>query len=116
MSQLSSIAEDGGRLALHPLEVKGRFIRWRRRVFVLLMLVYLVLPLWKVGGFPALHLDLEQRHFFILGKTFNAQDFGLVLLGVGTFVFGLLAVTAWRGRVWCGWACPQTVFLEGLYR
>ena len=52
----------------------------------------------------------------LFGWTFNSQDFWMVVLLLLAFVFGLLLVTAWKGRVWCGWGCPQTVFLEGLYR
>ena len=56
------------------------------------------------------------RRFYLFGGTFNAQDVWLVLFLATAVGFALLFVTAWRGRVWCGWACPQTVFLEGLYR
>lgn len=60
--------------------------------------------------------DVQQRRFFLLGQTFNAQDLWLVLLLTLGFTFALLFVTAAYGRVWCGFACPQTVFLEGVYR
>jgi cytochrome c oxidase accessory protein FixG len=85
-------------------------------VFFVLIVIYLVAPFLSIGGRPLLRLDMEHRRFFFFGETFNPQDAWLVL-GFGLiFVFGLLLVTAWRGRVWCGWACPQTVFLEGVYR
>lgn len=115
-AQLSSIRADGGRLAIHPLEVKGRFITWRRVTFIALIAIYLLAPLVRVGGHPAVHLDVAARRFYLLGGTFNAQDFWMVLLLATGFVFSVLFVTAWRGRLWCGWACPQTVFLEGVYR
>ncbi len=115
-AQLSSIRADGGRLAIHPLEVKGRFITWRRVTFIALIAIYLLAPLVHLGGHPAVHLDVGARRFYLLGGTFNAQDFWMVLLLATGFVFSVLFVTAWRGRLWCGWACPQTVFLEGVYR
>src|SRR5690606_15381738 len=65
---------------------------------------------------PALYLDVVGRRFFLFGATFNAQDFWLVIFLLTSFAFALLFFTAWLGRVWCGWACPQTVFLEGVYR
>jgi cytochrome c oxidase accessory protein FixG len=114
--RLSSIRADGSRLPIHPLEVRGRFIRFRRATFAALIAIYLAAPLVKIGGHPAIHLDVEARRFYLLGGTFNAQDFWMVLLLAVGFVFSVLFVTAWRGRVWCGWACPQTVFLEGVYR
>lgn len=115
-AQLSSIRADGGRLAIHPLEVKGRYITWRRVTFAVLIAVYLAAPLLTVGGHPAVHLDVAARRFYLLGGTFNAQDFWMVLLLATGFAFSVLFVTAWRGRLWCGWGCPQTVFLEGVYR
>lgn len=108
--------QDGSRLLIHPADVKGKWNRRRRVVFGVLIALYLAAPFLSVNGRPFLRLDVQQRRFFFLGATFNAQDVWLLLLLVLAFLFGLLAVTAWRGRVWCGWACPQTVFLEGLYR
>lgn len=91
-------------------------MRWRRVAFGFLIAFYVLTPLLEVGGRPALQLDVQRRRFYLFGYTFNAQDFWMVLLLVLAFAFGLLFVTAWRGRVWCGWGCPQTVFLEGVYR
>ncbi len=59
---------------------------------------------------------MARRHFYLFGATFNVQDVWIVLFLAAAVVFSLLFVTAWRGRAWCGWACPQTVFLEALYR
>lgn len=115
-SQLSSIRADGGRLAIHPLEVVGRFMTARRITFAILVGVYVAAPSIHIGGHPAVHLDVQNRRFYLLGDTFNAQDFWMVVLGLTAFMFGILFVTAWRGRLWCGWACPQTVFLEGIFR
>ena len=113
---LGSMKQDGSRLMIHPADVKGRWMNWRRAVFAVLIAVYVAGPLIPVGGHPMIQLDVEHRRFFLFGSTFNAQDFWMVLLLVLSFAFGLLLVTAWKGRVWCGWACPQTVFLEGVYR
>lgn len=114
--QLSSIRADGGRLALHPLEVKGGFMTGRRITWAVLLAIYVVVPLVDVGGHPAVQLDFDARRFYLFGATYNAQDFWLALPLTLGFTFFLLFLTAWRGRLWCGWACPQTVFLEALYR
>ena len=116
IGQLTSINPDGSRKAIHPADVRGRFITWRRRVFYLLIAVYVALPFIRVNGHPAIHLDITARRFYLFGGTFNAQDFWIVVLLTLTAGFTLLFVTAWLGRAWCGWACPQTVFLEGVYR
>lgn len=116
LERLGSINVDGSRKHPQPADVKGRFMTARTWVYALLIVVYVALPFLKVGGYPALQLDVAARRFYLFGSVFNAQDFWraaflVVILGVG-----LLFVTAWVGRVWCGWACPQTVFLEGVYR
>lgn len=116
IDQLTSMKEDGSRLGLHPADVKGRFLTRRRLVFAVLIAIYVALPLVQVGGHPAVHLDVAARRFYLFGSTFNAQDFWLVLFLFTTVGFSLLFATAALGRVWCGWACPQTVFLEGVYR
>jgi cytochrome c oxidase accessory protein FixG len=106
----------GRRHEIHPADVKGRFHRARLLVFALLIGVWIALPLAKIGGHPAVFLDVDERQFFLFGAAFNSQDTWLLFFlftGVG---FGLVYATALAGRVWCGWACPQTVFLEGVFR
>jgi cytochrome c oxidase accessory protein FixG len=107
---------DGLRHAIQLADVKGRFHRARMAVFGLLVVFWVALPCVQLRGHPAVFLDVEKREFFLFGATFNAQDTWLLfflLTGIG---FGLVYGTALAGRVWCGWACPQTVFLEGVFR
>ncbi len=111
-----SLRQDGSRRFVQPADVRGRFTRLRWVVFAALIAVYAALPWISVGGHPAIFLDIEHRRFFLFGATFNAQDAWLVFFLVSGVGFGLIALTAVLGRVWCGYACPQTVFLEGVYR
>jgi cytochrome c oxidase accessory protein FixG len=111
-----ALRPDGRRVAIQTIDVRGRFIRARRITFGVLFAIYAAAPLVRIGGHPAIHLDVAARRFYLLGGTFNAQDFWIVLFLATALLFTLLFLTAWHGRVWCGWACPQTVFLEGLYR
>lgn len=113
---LGSMKQDGSRLDIYPADVKGLWTRWRRIVFAVLIGFYVLAPFIPVGGHPMIQLDVQHRRFYLFGTTFNAQDFWMVVLLMLAFAFGLLLLTAWKGRVWCGWGCPQTVFLEGLYR
>jgi len=114
--ETAALRPDGRHVAIHPLDVRGRFIRARRFGFALLLALYVAAPLVPVRGHPAVFLDVARRRFFMFGATFNAQDFWIAAFVAAALVFSLLFVTAWRGRLWCGWACPQTVFLEALYR
>jgi cytochrome c oxidase accessory protein FixG len=103
-------------VAIRPADVRGRFTTARRVVFAVLIAIYVTLPWVPVGGHPAVLLDIGGRRFYLFGATFNAQDVWMtvvLLLGIG---LGLILVTALLGRVWCGWGCPQTVFLDAVYR
>jgi cytochrome c oxidase accessory protein FixG len=112
----AALPASGRRHAIQPADVKGRFHATRIVVFAVLIGIWIALPIVKIGGHPAVFLDVDERRFFLLGATFNSQDTWLLfflLTGVG---FGLVYATALAGRVWCGWACPQTVFLDGVFR
>jgi cytochrome c oxidase accessory protein FixG len=114
--QASSLATDGKRNFVYPADVKGRFARARKAVFVVLIAVYAALPWITIGGHPAVFLDVDRREFFLFGGVFNAQDAWMTVFLFTGSAFGLVVLTAVAGRVWCGWACPQTVFLDGVYR
>ncbi|MFT3765723.1 MAG: cytochrome c oxidase accessory protein CcoG [Minicystis sp.] len=112
----SSLRTDGKRNFVHPADVRGRFNTGRKIGFWALIAVWLALPWIKINGQPTLFLDIEHRKFFLFGATFNAQDIWLMFFLLTGVAFGLVYLTALLGRVWCGYACPQTVFLEGIYR
>ena len=113
---VTTIRPDGSRPYLHPAATRGRFTVARRAVALTLLVIYLALPWIQVNGHPAVFLDVARLRFHLFGLTLAAQDLWLlffVFTGVG---FSLFFVTALFGRIWCGWACPQTVFLEHVYR
>jgi cytochrome c oxidase accessory protein FixG len=112
----SSLSTDGKRNFIYPADVKGRFTRARQIVFVALIAIYAALPWIKIGGEPAVFLDIVRRRFYLFGATFNAQDIWMTVFLLTGAAFALVYATALLGRGWCGWACPQTVFLEAVYR
>lgn len=112
----SSLRADGSRNYVHSADVTGRFTRLRYGIFAVLIAVYVVLPFVKVGGHPAVFIDIVNRRFYLFGAVFNAQDFWLVFFLLSGIGLTLLIVTALKGRLWCGYACPHTVFLEGVFR
>jgi len=116
LDTVTTIRADGSRLFLHPADTRGRFTTARKFTALGLIGFYLALPWIKIGGYPAVFLDVAERRFHFFGWILAAQDMWLLfflLTGVG---FSLFFITALLGRVWCGWACPQTVFLEHVYR
>ncbi len=113
---VTTIRPDGSRPYLHPAATRGRYTSARRVVALTLLVIYLALPWIQINGHPAVFLDVARLRFHLFGLTLAAQDLWLlffVFTGVG---FSLFFVTALFGRIWCGWACPQTVFLEHVYR
>lgn len=113
---LATLEPDGRRRWLRPRPSKGRWHRLRLVVAVGLILVYTLVPWTTVGGMPTVLLDLVERRFVFFGTVFRPTEtllFGLLFLSVFVTVFLLTAIL---GRVWCGWACPQTVYMEFVYR
>ena len=113
---LSTINEDGSRRFLHPVEARGRFTFWRRVVAMLIIGVFIALPLIKINGYPAVLFDLAERRFHLFGLTFVSRDFWLGFFLVSGLAFSLFFVTSLLGRIWCGWTCPYTVWLEHVFR
>jgi cytochrome c oxidase accessory protein FixG len=114
--QRSSLNRDGTRAKVVPADVKGRFTTARHLAFLVLIAIWAALPWIPIGGHPAVFLDVPARRFYLFGGSFNAQDFWLAFFLLTGVLFGLIVLTTTLGRVWCGWACPQTVFLEALFR
>ncbi len=113
---LTTVADDGSRVFLHPADVRGRFTHWRRVAAAALIVFYASLPWIPIRGNPAVYLDLDHLRFHFFGLTLAAQDLWLGFFLITGLGFSLFYVTALFGRIWCGWACPQTVFLEHVYR
>jgi cytochrome c oxidase accessory protein FixG len=116
LTRLSVINEDGSRNHVHPADVKGRFTTLKPFIRWGLIVLWAVLPWIQIGNHPAVFLNIAERKFFLFGFVFNAQDAPLLFFMMTGGGFALIVATALFGRVWCGWACPQTVFLDGVYR
>ena len=113
---LYSLSADGKRKFMHPLVHKGRFWKIRRAIAYALFAVFVALPLIPVGGHPAVLLDILNRRSHVFGGTFYPTDSRiLVAMGFGVIVT-VFFVASTFGRMWCGYACPQTVYLEFLFR
>ncbi|HHP7239234.1 cytochrome c oxidase accessory protein CcoG [Longibacter sp.] len=113
---MATLNADGSRKWLYPELNKGRWYYYRLIVAWVLVAVFVSLPIIKINGKPAIFLDVLHREFTFFGMTFYPTDtLLLMLLMIGALV-SVVLFTALLGRVWCGWACPQTVYLEFFYR
>jgi len=106
----------GKRPWVYVAKSKGTFSKLHRSSGVVLMAFYFIVPWLMMGGYPVARLDLAARRAYILGNVFSAMDTQFLLLVLLISGFMLLLFTSLFGRAWCGYACPQTVFLEELIR
>jgi cytochrome c oxidase accessory protein FixG len=113
---LSMLDEFGHRKTIIPAEIKGFWNRRKSIIQTILLFIFLALPWIKIGGHQAVLLDLPGRHFVFFGLEFFAHDAPVLFLILFSFFISILLITALWGRIWCGWACPQTVFIERVYR
>ena len=114
--RLASLDKMGGRLFIYPAQVRGFFRKWRTVTQIILIAIFLLLPWIKIGGQQAVLLDLPGRKFALFGVTFWAHDAPMIFFVLAILTMSLALMTALWGRVWCGWACPQTVFIDGVFR
>jgi len=116
IDSVTTINEDGSRYMVHPAGVRGFWTRTRRIFGYLALAAFVLLPLVPVGGHPAVFLDIAGRKFHLFGLTLMFQDLWLLFFLITGLGFTLFLVTAIIGRVWCGWLCPQTLFLDHVVR
>lgn len=113
---LSTLNADGSRRWIKPKPSPGRFLNARRAVGYGLIAFFVTLPHLRINGKPPILLDLPAREFTFVGTTLYPTDTLLLALLMLSVFLSIFFLTALFGRVWCGWACPQTVYLELVYR
>jgi cytochrome c oxidase accessory protein FixG len=113
---LYTIGKDGSRKWVYPSLARGWYYNRRLIVTSILLVVYLSMPWLVIDGKQAVLLDIANRKFTFFGTTFWATDTRFLVMLLGAAAISLFFFTALLGRVWCGWGCPETVFLEFVFR
>ncbi len=113
---IATADREGRRQWMYPRKVSGQFYRWRTWFSWLLLAIMFAGPFITIHGNPLLLMNIVERKFVVLGQIFWPQD--MIIFAVATLVFftGVIIFTAAFGRLWCGWACPQTVMMEMVFR
>jgi len=113
---ISIVNKEGGRKWIYPKKPEGRFYKARTIVSIFLLAVLFGMPLLEVNGHPFMLFNIIERKFILFGLDFSPQDFYLFGLVMIALFVSLFLVTAVYGRIFCGWICPQTIFLEMVFR
>lgn len=113
---LPTLNDDGSRRWIRPRLFTGRFYKRRLVLAWTLIATFALLPFVRIGHKPAIFLDVMRREFTFFGRTFLATDGALLMLVMLTIFVSIMLMTAVAGRVWCGWGCPQTVYMEFVFR
>jgi cytochrome c oxidase accessory protein FixG len=113
---IATVDAQGKRLWIYPRKPSGRLHQWRVAVTAILLSLLFAGPFLKINGQPVLLLNVFERKFVILGQAFWPQDFVLLAITLITFFVFIILFTVVFGRIWCGWLCPQTLFMEMVFR
>jgi cytochrome c oxidase accessory protein FixG len=114
--RISTVDDTGKRVWIYPKKPKGPFHRYRVAVALFLLAVLFIGPFIKIGGQPLLLINILERKFVIFGLAFWPQDFHLFFLATLALIVFIILFTVVFGRLFCGWACPQTIFMEMVFR
>jgi cytochrome c oxidase accessory protein FixG len=114
--KVSTVDREGKRVWIFPQKPKGRLYNLRTIVTLVYLAVFFSLPFIKVNGHPLFLIDVLHAKFILFGQIFWPQDFFIFGLGMVVFIVFIALFTVVFGRVFCGWACPQTIFMEMVFR
>ena len=114
--RVSSVSETGRRNWVYALKPSGKWTNYRKYLAWLYLAVFFVMPFIKVNDMPFMMINLPEGKFILFSKIFWPQDFFIFAIGMITFIIFIVLFTVIYGRLFCGWTCPQTVFMEFVFR
>lgn len=113
---LATVDKEGKRKWIYAWQPKGKFYSIRTWLSYAYFIIFFGLPFVQINGRPLFMFNIPEARFIIFGKVFWPQDFFIFGLTMITFIFFIILFTAAFGRLFCGWACPQTNFMEMMFR
>ena len=113
---IGTINDEGKRAWVFPKKPSGKFYRYRKHVSYLLLTTLVAGPFLKINGNQFFMFNVLERRFNIFGFPFWPQDFHLVVISMIIGVIFVALFTVAYGRIFCGWMCPQTIFMEMVFR
>lgn len=113
---VGTMDDTGKRKWVFPRKPKGKFTNYRDYTGYVLLALFFGIPFLKINNNPFLLINLIDREFYIIGMPFYLQDFFILALGAVISVIFVMIFTVVFGRIFCGWLCPQTIFMEMVFR
>ena len=113
---VATISKEGNRNYVNPQKPHGKLYKLRSYFSYFYLILFFTLPFIKVEGEPVFLFNVLERKFIFFSKIFWPQDFFIFAIGFLTFIVFVILFTVGFGRIWCGWACPQTIFMEMVFR
>lgn len=114
--KISTVDTSGNRIWIYPKKPKGRFYQYRKYVSYALLLILFGMPFINVNGRPLMLFNIPETEFIIFGVYFAPQDFHIFVIAMLIGMLGIVLFTVVYGRLFCGWVCPQTIFMEMVFR
>ncbi len=113
---VNTMDHTGKRKWVYPRKPKGRYTNYRLLVSLILLAIFFAIPFLTINGNPILLLNVLDREFYIAGQPFYPQDFFILAIGAIASIVFIILFTVVFGRIFCGWICPQTIFMEMIFR
>lgn len=113
---IATVNADGSRNWIYPKKPKGKFYNYRTYVSWFLLAALIFTPMLKFNGEPLFLFNIIERKFILFGIVFTPQDMHMLALAMITIMVFIIIFTVVFGRIFCGWVCPQTIFLEMVFR
>jgi len=114
--RIANVDKKGKRKWIYALQPEGRFYKIRTILSTIYLALFFGMPFVRIDGVPLFQFNFPQATFIFFGKVFLPQDFMLLGVGMITALVFIIIFTLVFGRVFCGWACPQTIFMEMVFR
>jgi cytochrome c oxidase accessory protein FixG len=116
MEALLAAKDTGERKWMYPSVRKGKYYKWRSWLSYIYLLLFFIGPFLRINGQPMLMLNVINRQFVLLGQVFWPQDIFIFMIASLVFLVCIVLFTIAFGRIFCGWICPQTIFMEMVFR
>ena len=113
---IATVTKEGKRVWIYPKKPSGKFYNARTIVSIILLAFLFGAPFIKINGHPFIILNVIERKFILFGIPFGPHDLHLFALTMIAFIVSIFLFTVIFGRLFCGWICPQTIFMEMVFR